>query len=145
MRKRAYIFLVIAIALAGFILFTSTNTGATHSQLGGRTIQWVNEVFFGGSLSEMEKSSIVGVAVKLFGHFGLFCLDGLFFFLFLRETPLKLRGKTLMLICIGIILSCLGEFIQLFSDGRNGNVFDIVIDYSGYMLIPLFLLGLRKK
>lgn len=145
MRKRAYLFLVIAILLAGFILFTSTNSGASHSDLGGKTIQWVNEVFFGGMLSEQAKSAIVGVSVKLFGHFSLFLIDGIFFYLFLRETHLSRKGKAVLFLSIGFVLSCLGEFIQLFSDGRNGNVFDIVIDYSGFILIPLFIWGLKQK
>ena len=144
MRKRGYLFLFLTIALAGFIVFTSTNSGASHSQLGGRTIEWVNRVIFGGSLSEGEKSSIVGVAVKLFGHFSLFLLDGLFLFLFLRETRLKRVQKLGILFGFGLFLSIVGEVVQLFSDGRNGNVFDVMIDYSGFLL-PFLLTCLMDK
>ena len=92
-RKRAFLFLFLVLALSGFIIFTSTNSGAAHSELGGRTIEWLNQVIFGGSLSEGEKEAIVGVSVKLFGHFSLFLLDGLFACLFLRELTLKTLQK----------------------------------------------------
>ena len=133
-RKRAFLFLFICLALSGFIIFTSTNSGASHSELGGRTIEWVNQYIFGGSLSEGEKDAIVGVAVKLFGHFSLFLLDGLFACLFLRELSLKTLQKDTILFAFGLILSILGEVVQLFSNGRNGNPFDVAIDYSGFLL-----------
>ena len=133
-RKRAFLFLALTVALAGFILFTSTNSGASHSELGGRTIEWLNQVIFQGTLSDGEKEAIVGVSVKLFGHFSLFLLDGLFFTLFLRELKSKSLQKALILFAFGLVLSILGEVLQLFSNGRNGNVFDVVIDYSGFLL-----------
>ncbi|MBQ2070313.1 MAG: VanZ family protein [Bacilli bacterium] len=143
MRKRGILFLLIFLALAGFIVFTSTNSGNSHNELGGRTIAWINEHIFANTLTASECDSIVGVSAKLFGHFSLFLLDGLFLYLFLRETKLKGKAVYLIFILIGIVLSSIGEIVQIFSDGRYPSVFDVILDFSGFFL-PLLFVFARK-
>ncbi len=146
MRKRAYLYLILSVALAGFIVFTSTNSGAAHNALGGRTIAWINAHIFGGSLIKAECDAIVGVAAKLFGHFSLFLLDGLFFRLFLLETKLSKRMRLILFFGLGFALSATEEIVQIFSEGRYPSVFDVVLDFSGFILpaVFMFFLNLNK-
>lgn len=137
-RKRGFIYFGIAILLAGFILFTSTNPESAHSEAGGRIIGWINAVFFGNGLTQAEQTAIVGAGAKLFGHFSLFLLDGLFFYLGFKETALRKRTSIAFLLLIGVVLSCFGEVIQIFADQRTPAFADVLIDYSGYLLPLLF-------
>ncbi len=134
---------LLTMAIAAFICFTSTRTQDDHAGLGGNLIAFINNVFFGGMLSESEQSSILGVAGKLFGHFLLFSLDGLFALLFVYELDVKHRY--LYAILFGLALSNLGEFIQLFSAGRVASFSDVLIDFMGFLLIPSFTYMHRKQ
>ena len=145
MRKRGILFLLIFLALAGFIVFTSTNTGNSHNELGGRTIAWINEHIFASTLTEAECDSIVGVSAKLFGHFSLFLLDGLFLYLFLIETKLKRASAYLLFVLVGLVLSSIGEIVQIFSDGRYPSVFDVILDFSGFLLPLLFVFAKKAN
>ena len=142
--KRGYVYLILTIAIAGFILFTSTNSGESHSALGGRVIGWVNDVIFFGRLSEGEKEAIVSVGVKLFGHFGLFLLDGAFAYLTLWQTNLKKEKRILFLILFGAVLASCGEIVQIFSDGRTPSLTDVLTDFGGYLLPYLFVISFRR-
>ena len=139
MRKRAFVYLGIVILLSGLIVFTSTNSGAAHSEAGGRIIGWINTYIFNGRLSQNEQSSIVGIGAKLFGHFSLYLLTGLFSLLFVKELPQKGKNKYMGLISYGLLLSILGEVIQIFSQGRSPLFSDVLLDFSGFILIPLCL------
>ncbi|MCR5490909.1 MAG: VanZ family protein [Bacilli bacterium] len=132
MRKRKIVFGIIVIALTALIVFTSTNTGEEHSRAGGVIIGWINDVFFGGGLSSYEKEAIVGVGAKFLGHFSLFLLDGLFFWLFLKEFGLSEKKMAILFVAYGFLLSCAGEVIQIFSEGRYPTFNDVLIDFSGF-------------
>ncbi|MBS5752241.1 MAG: VanZ family protein [Veillonella parvula] len=43
-------------------------------------------------------------------------------------------GTVVKTIGVGIVIACLDEFIQLFSPGRNSQVFDVLIDTIGIII-----------
>ena len=116
----------------GVIVFSSTRTGLDHSNAGGLIIGWINNVFFGGRLSAYEQDAIVGVGAKFLGHFCLFMGAGFFAYLFLKQFPLDKKKRYLIVFAYGLALSCLGETIQVFSEGRFATPADVLIDFSGY-------------
>ncbi len=116
----------------GVIVFSSTRTGLDHSNAGGLIIGWINSVFFGGRLSAYEQDAIVGVGAKFLGHFCLFMGAGFFAYLFLKQFPLDKKKRYLIVFAYGLALSCLGETIQVFSEGRFATPADVLIDFSGY-------------
>ena len=117
---------------SGLILFSSFRSGADHSAAGGRIVGWLNDVFFYGRLSEYEKNAIVGVGAKFLGHFSLFLGAGLFGFLWLSQFDIGEKKRLLIVLGYGLLLSFLGEFIQLFSEGRFATPGDSLIDFSGF-------------
>ncbi len=132
MKKRRIAYAIITLALSVLIIFTSTRTGDDHNRAGGLIIGWINDVFFGGSLSSYERDAIVGVAAKFLGHFSLFLLDGLFGFLFLRTFVLSKKKEAILFLAYGFLLSCAGEFTQIWSAGRFASFADVLIDFSGW-------------
>ncbi len=135
--KKRVIFLTIAFALSALAIFTSTRTGSDHNVLGGNFINWINVTFFSSSLSEMEKTAITGASAKLFGHFGLFLLTGLFFLLGINTFSWSIKKKAIVVFAYGFLLSCAGEFVQLFSADRSATFYDVLIDFGGYSFAPL--------
>lgn len=142
MGKR-FVYGIITLALAGLIVYTSLNTGNTYSSIGGRIGAWVNAVFFGSRLNAEEVLTITSFGAKFFGHFSLFALEGLFAFLFCGTYKNKWLFAAFFLV-FGMFMSVLGESIQLFIDGRSPSFEDVWIDFSGYLLLPIWISFYRK-
>ena len=135
--KKRILFLALAICLTGLIVFTSLNTGSTYSGIGSVIGQWCNRVFFGGGLNDNEVSTLVGFGGKFLGHFWLFGLTGIFYWLFLRTLRLKRNALMATLLVLGLILAGLGETIQIFTAGRFPTFADVLLNFLGFMFIPL--------
>lgn len=135
--KKRVVFLVLAIALTGLIVFTSLNTGSTYNSIGGVIGPWVNRVFFFGRLSDAEVSILVGFGSKFLGHFWLFSLTGLFYWLFFRAFPNKKNALFAALLLLGVFLASLGETIQIFTAGRYPSFADVLLNFMGFIFLPV--------
>ena len=80
---------------------------------------------------------------KFVGHFSLFIVSGVFTTLsvkFIYYDLSKNSVKFAIISCIsGLFLAILSEFIQLFAPGRSGELLDVLIDFSGYLLATLII------
>ena len=81
---------------------------------------------------------------KLFGHFLLFGLSGIFTTLTLLVNIIIITKKKLLIyggisIGFGISLASFSELIQSFVPGRAGAFTDVLIDFSGYLLFALIV------
>ena len=81
---------------------------------------------------------------KAFGHFGLFVISGLFtslaIFLLLNMTSSSQHYINAVIgLSLGLLLAIITETIQLFVEGRSGEITDILIDFSGYLLGALIV------
>ncbi len=135
--KKRVVFLLLAIALTGLIVFTSLNTGSTYNSIGGVIGPWVNRVFFFGRLSDAEVSILVGFGSKFLGHFWLFSLTGLFYWLFFRAFPNKKNALFVALLLLGAFLASLGETIQIFTAGRYPSFADVLLNFMGFIFLPV--------
>ena len=133
-KKRA-IYLFLALALSGLVVFTSLNTGETYSGIGGFLGPWINNTFFFGRLSDLEVETIVGYGSKFIGHFWLFGFTGLFWWLFL--VSFQKKKIAFMALAVGLVLASLGETLQIFTAGRYPSFVDVVINFTGFSLLPL--------
>lgn len=82
----------------------------------------------------LGRESISNFVRKLFGHFGLFLLNGI---LSIIIGCLFIKKKILFYLIIfthGLLIASITELIQLFSEGRIATFKDIMIDYAGYLL-----------
>ncbi|MCR5348118.1 MAG: VanZ family protein [Bacilli bacterium] len=130
--KRAWIYGIVWAAFTALIVYTSIRTGASYEEAGGRIGAWVNTHLFFNALTLVEVKTLTQFGAKLFGHFLLFAADGLFAYLTLKSAKVPTMPLVIALACVGLVLSCLGEMIQLFVEDRNPSVNDVLINYSGY-------------
>ena len=80
---------------------------------------------------------------KFIGHF--FINLGLSFMIVVYLYLLEIQSKKIIIvnIILGLFLSFLFEFLQLLGDGRVFSLQDIVINYSGYVIISIIVKGCR--
>ena len=75
---------------------------------------------------------------KFIGHFSLFMVSGFLTTLSIKFIHYDLKQKFILFLIIscisGLFLAILTEFIQLFVPGRSGEIRDVMIDFSGYLL-----------
>lgn len=67
---------------------------------------------------------------KIMGHFLLFFINGILYYLFINETN---KNKLLYILLPGFLLGLLSEFIQLFLVNRNPCFADVTLDYIAYL------------
>lgn len=81
---------------------------------------------------------------KAAGHFSLFLITGvfgsIFFYSYLTDDK-KIRLSILFSMSLGLLTAGLSEFIQLFVPGRSGIFTDIMIDFTGYVIGTMLVIG----
>lgn len=142
-KGRLIIYIVIEIIISSFILYTSTYTQQHNINEGGVVANFINRIFFASQLNDFELKTMVALGAKTLGHFGLFMIDGLFGFLIWREF--KSNKATWLFLIYALVLSSLGEFIQLFSLERSATIHDVIVDFSGYVfMFVCYLINERR-
>jgi len=76
--------------------------------------------------------------IRKLAHFSEFFLLGVFWYLvYLKYTS---KSKLILIVLIhGLITAIIDETIQLFVDGRSGEVMDVLIDFSGVLIAVLIM------
>ena len=159
MKKRnvlKWIIFGIAVAINLFILANSFVTGDASSIESSAVVNTTAGVINNlspGSVTNENLESFTGFVRKLFGHFGLFAVSGLFstwaIYLFSQEYKINyflyIGGVSLV---AGLAIAWLSETIQLFMPGRSASAVDVLIDFVGYfigVLLVIFIFFLAKK
>ena len=98
-----------------------------------------------GTITPENHDSFATFIRKAFGHFGLFAISGLLTSLavYLAFNPMKWSKYWLLIIIalvFGLGMGFLTEGIQLSVPGRSGELKDVLIDFSGYVLGFLIIL-----
>lgn len=133
----------IFVALNIFILAESFMGGPVSSKQSG----WFADVaaqtvnfFKPGTIVPENIGEFKGFLRKFVGHYSLFALDGLigFFTFKLLLSEKKWFLPLIANLCVGLGMSMLTEFIQLFVPQRAGLITDVFINFAGY-LTPLLI------
>lgn len=149
--KKYLIFMIISIVLAlainAYIIMHSCLDAAASSQQSQGVVEVSEEVVntvAPGTITPENHDSFATFIRKAFGHFGLFVISGLFSSLavFLSFNPLKWSKHYLNVtigLTFGLIIAAITEIIQLNVPGRSGEITDVLIDFSGYLLGALIV------
>ena len=103
------------------------------------------------TINETNIGNFSTIIRKLIGHFFLFLVSGILTTLSFKFFYYDLKKKIVFFIifsCIsGLFLAFLTEFIQLFVPGRSGEMRDVLIDFSGYLLgaVIIYLIVFLKR
>ncbi len=142
------IFSVIALAINAYIIIHSCLDAMQSTEASSGVIEVTEEVVntvAPGTITPENHDSFVTIVRKAFGHFGLFMVSGFFSSLafYLAISPFnKQKYYQIIIIALsfGLLMGLVTETIQLYVPGRSGEITDVLIDFSGYLLGFLIIL-----
>lgn len=138
--KKLILFTTLTILWTIVIFSFSLQNGEESSRLSGGIVAWIVEVIFPADFPYVEQMETI---VRKGAHFTEYFILGIFASLTVRET--KSTRPVLTAWIIGTLVACCDETIQLFSDGRAGQVTDVMLDSSGVLCGCAMLYILYKK
>lgn len=142
------VFSVIALAINVFIIVHSCLDASVSTEASSGVTEVVEEIINDikpGTITPENHDSFVTIVRKAFGHFGLFMVSGFFSSLafYLSISPFnkqKYYQIIIIALAFGLLMGLITETIQLFVPGRSGEITDVLIDFSGYLLGFLIIL-----
>ena len=155
------IVIILAVAINGYIIMHSCLDAAESTKASSSVVEVAEDVVNTvrpETITPENHDSFASFIRKAFGHFGLFAVSGLLtsLALYLSLSPFswsKHYINVMFSLVVGLFMGIITEMIQLTVPGRSGQVTDVIIDFSGYLLgtliigLILFLIirKLRKK
>ena len=155
------IVIILAIAINGYIIMHSCLDAAESTKASQGVVEVAEDVVNTvrpETITPENHDSFASFIRKAFGHFGLFVVSGLLtpLAIYLSLSPFswaKHYINVVFSLAVGLFMGILTESIQLSVPGRSGEIKDVLIDFSGYLLgtliigLILFLIirKLRKK
>ena len=122
----------------------SLQSGEESGKLSGGIVAWFVGLFFSEDFEHLE---LVHFFIRKGAHFTEYFILGNLLSLTVREAKWKkvLLAPWLM----GTMVACCDETIQLFSDGRAGQITDVMLDSSGVLtgcvILTLVLALLERR
>ncbi|CDM69207.1 Hypothetical protein CM240_2049 [Clostridium bornimense] len=136
--------IIICITIVGFIFYNSSQTGDSSNDRSRGVMQKIIESdYISSSFDGVNKDKLNKLFRKC-AHVAEYCL--LAFVLGIVFQVLKVNnGKYIIHILFAILLiAVLDEFYQMYIPGRNSNVLDVLIDFSGGV-IGITIFSIIKK
>ena len=146
LKKTSKLTKLIAITLIWIVVIFSFSlqNGDESGKLSGGIVAWLVEVVFPEDFAHVE---LVHFLVRKAAHFTEYFILGVLISLTVREA--KWSRPLLKAWALGTCVACCDETIQLFSDGRAGQVTDVMLDSSGVLtgcvILVLWLLFWNRK
>ena len=135
---------LLSIAWIIVIFSFSLQSGDESGKLSGGIVAWIVGLFFPEDFVHIE---LVHFLVRKAAHFTEYFILGVLLSLTIREAKWKriLLAPWIMGTCVAIC----DETIQLFSDGRAGQITDVMLDSSGVFtgcaMLALVLLFIEQR
>ena len=153
-----WIIFVIAIAINVFIIVNSCIPGPQSSKESFQFTNVVKDVINAikpNTVVESNFNNFHAFCRKLFGHFSLFLIDGVFSTIAIHDIIRNKKidtilWKILIPLFFGIFVAALTEIIQIIVPGRAGLLTDILIDsagfiFGGFIVVLVKLIICHKK
>ena len=142
-RKLRWLTLLSVLWIAVIFSF-SLQSGDESGKLSGGIVAWIVGLFFPEDFAHIELAHFL---VRKAAHFTEYFILGVL----LSSTVREAKWKRILLASwlMGTCVACCDETIQLFSDGRAGQVTDVMLDSSGVFtgcaMLALVLLFIEKR
>ena len=148
---------ILAIAINAYIIMHSCLDASKSTEASAGVIEVAENVvntIKPNTITSENYSSFATFIRKAFGHFGLFMISGLLSSLaiYLSLSPFdwsKHYINVIFSLSSGLLMGIITETIQLSVPCRSGEIKDVLIDFSGFLLgtllIGLILFFILKK
>lgn len=129
--KSYHIYLFITILITLFIFSNSAQTADSSSVHSGRLLTFLCWLFKAEAPEQIGLSQHI---IRKLAHMAEFAAQGFFFSLFFLRRNKRLSEFFINVLFFGLLSACTDEAIQMFFDGRSGEIRDVFIDFSGTFL-----------
>ncbi len=82
--------------------------------------------------------------VRKMAHFSEYAILGVLLFTMFGQYICKVKDYIFNVLFFGLLTPVLDEFIQLFIDGRGGEIRDVIIDFSGVLTGIILVIIITK-
>ena len=142
-----YVFLALTVLWMGFIFWMSSRTGNASQDQSGRLVTLLQQLFFPKWKDLPEKDlqdmlNKLSYLVRKIAHFTEFAVLGAGLSVILATFEKSFRFRFLVSFGIGLLYAASDEIHQLFVAGRDGAVFDVLIDAAGVFAGCLLVRGI---
>ena len=144
--KKKLFWTAVVILYVGFIFHNSFTPAIESSKQSGGVLEMVLKTT---SLLKIKSGWITEHLIRKTAHFAEYLLFGILLGIAIRQYSLELKLRKVCQCWIGTMVPLTDETIQLFSEGRSGQVSDVWLDMSGvltgFLLIGIWLWVSKKK
>lgn len=135
-QRKKWIFLIVYLIYISLIFANSLDPADVSSIKSGAVLQFLNHLFFA------DQAILTEHIVRKLAHFTEYAGAGILGWLAFSQW-VQDRGQRMIDTCFaGLLIAFCDETIQLFVPGRSGQVSDMWIDVSGYLLGTICMLVL---
>lgn len=144
--KRRWIWTIILILYIGFIFHNSLTPALESSRQSGSVLAMVLKA---AEAVGIKSGWITEHLIRKTAHYAEYGLLGIFLGITLRYYSFALAMRRMVQCWLGIMIPFVDETIQLFVEGRSGQISDVWLDmagvFSGYVFIGILLTWRREK
>ena len=141
-----YIYLTIYILIITLIFIYALRDATESSSDSGRITKILLSLLETFNLENIINVNTLSMLVrKLIGHFGLFFVCGFFGVNTFINFITNKKYSIILNLITGLLIAIISELLQLIPVGRSCQISDMLIDYSGYLLICVIYIFIKRK
>ncbi len=140
-RNERYLWTALVLLYIGFIYHNSLATAAESAQQSGRVLQMLRT--FAGTVG-MDGSRLTDHLIRKSAHFAEYSLLGLLLWNCVRSFHPTRSLWLAVEAFLSLLVPLTDETLQLFTEGRSGQVDDVWLDVAGVCFGTLFMLALWR-
>lgn len=137
MDKKKIIYLLMAIAWIGFIFGNSLMNGTTSGSISGGITEAIYNILVKVQIN--IRIEVLHTIIRKLAHFSEYFILGIIMVLNVYQYLKEPKYFVSFSIGLCLLISITDETIQTFVDGRSGNIIDVGIDSSGFLLSILIM------
>lgn len=135
------IFLILIILNSMIIFGFSAQNGEKSSTISKSIITKIADIINVKEEKFLQKGEII---IRKLAHFGIYTLLGIWSTSFILTFEIVKRKQIIGVIIWGIIYATTDEIHQLFVNGRNGSISDVILDTLG-VIFGIIIINVLKK
>lgn len=132
--KRIIFGTIIIVWMATIFCFSSEQSAQSSSTSGTVIKMGLSQLKSFKEMEEPKQNELIEELqhpARKLAHFSIYTIGGLIIFCFVNTFNIYDKKKIIFTILIGLIYATTDEVHQLFTEGRSGQITDILIDTSG--------------
>lgn len=123
----------------------SNQNGIASSNMSGGIVDTIIELLEKlGIVFNDKMVDVFGFLIRKIAHFTLYFILGILWLWLLKDYSISFKLQVIYTIIFCVLYACSDEIHQLFVSGRDGKIFDVMIDTLGSLSSCIYIYLFRK-